>query len=346
MRREAEMRKNELALAAVFGLLLVACGGQTAPQGAASTAPLVSIQVGYASVSATQAGAWIAKDQGIFTKYGLDVTLQSIAGGSNPTAALISGQIQALQISVEAISASLEGADLVYVAAPVSSPLFWFMSQPSITDPSQLKGKKIAATGVGTASYFADVVALRSLGLDPAKDVSIISVNNVPAILAVIQSGQVAAGALSMPTFALGERAGLKLMVDVAKLGVRYPSSWLAVRKSYIKDHRDQVMALVKSITEAISFELLRPAETMRVIGKYAQISDQAILTETYQTLSPYLNRVPAPKAGEADEALKLLTLNTSKAASARGKDFVDTSFVDQLQKQGFIDKLYAGKQT
>jgi NitT/TauT family transport system substrate-binding protein len=329
-------------LGLLVGLLSVlACGG--GPSTAPTTSALTPLQVGYASTSATQASAWVAKEKGIFAKNGLDVTLQSIAGGSSPTAALLSGNLDALQISVEAISARLEGGDIVYVAAPVSAPLFWFVSLPSITDASQLKGSKVAVTGIGTATYYAAVVALRHFGLDPFKDVTLVPVNNVPAIFAALQSGQVQAGALSMPTFAQAQKAGMHVLANIADLGVRYPSSWLAVKGSYAKEHRREVTALVKSVTEAVAFQILHPDETTEIIGRYSKVTDAEVLMSSYKTLKPYLNRVPTPRAAEVDEALKLIALRSPKAAAAKAGDFVDTSFVDQLQKQGFIDRLYAG---
>lgn len=325
-------------LLAILSMLVAGCGGTTS-----STNGRTQVQIGYAAISADQSPAWVAKDKGIFAKNGLDVTLQSIAGGSSPTSALASGQIQALQISMEAISARLEGADILYTAAPVSLPPFWLVSQPSISTASDLKGKKVAVTGTGTATYYAAIVALRSLGLDPLKDVTFISVNNVPAIFTAVKSGQVQAGALSMPTFAQVPKAGLHVLTNVATLGVRYPTSWLAVQGSYLKDHRNVVAAVVRSITEAIAFELQQPAETMKIIGRYSKLTDSSILKTTYDDLAPRLNRTPAPKASEVADALNLVALSNRKAATANPAQFVDSSLVDQLQQQGFINNLYAG---
>jgi len=346
-------RRRLIALPVAIATLLAVCGGQTAtptataaPVGSASAAPSatptpVAISIGYASLSGTQAAAWVAKERGIYAKNGLDVTLQSIAGGSSPTGALLSDNIQGLQISVEAVSATLEGGDIVYVAAPLSSPLFWFVVGSGINSAADLKGKTVAMTTIGSATYFADVLALQKLGLDPKKDVSLISVNNVPAILSAIQSGQVAAGALSMPTYSQAKKLGMKSLVNVAELGFQYPSSWLAVRRSYVAAHRGEVAAMVKSTTEAIAFELQNPKETMDIIGKYTQTTDQALLQETYDTLVPYLNRTPLPKPEQVAAALTLLEVTTPKAKGADPKQFVDTTFVEELQKTGFIDTLY-----
>ncbi len=331
--------RRSTASCATLVLLLVACAGQPAvtPQ----PTKVVSLTVAYASVSGTQAAAWVAKERGLFTKYGIDATLISIAGGSSPTGALLAGEIQALQISVEAISASLEGADIVYVAAPVSSPLFWFVAGPAVSGAADLKGKSIAMTAVGSATYFADVIALQKLGLDPKKDVTLVSVNSVPAILTAIQSGQVAAGALSMPTYFQAKKLGLKTLLNVADQGFQYPSSWLAVRKSYLESHRSEVGGLVKATTEAIAFEIRNPKETMAIIGQYTKQDDQALLQETYDTLVPYLNKVPLPKPEQVAAALRLLADSQPKANGADPKNFVDTSFVEELQKSGFIDALY-----
>ena len=322
-------------------LVFAACA--SAPVAAPSTSArgTIALSLAYASVSATQAGAWVAKEQGIFERNGLDVKLESIAGGSSPTAALLSDQVQALQISVEAMCAGVEGGDIVYVAAPVSSPLFWFVALPTVNGPADLKGKKIGATAIGSATYFADVLALQKLGLDPDKDVTLTSVNNVPAILAAMQSGQVAAGALSMPTYSQAKKLGLKTLVNVADLGFKYPSSWLAVRKSFIERDREAVTRLVRSITEAIAYELAHPIETQAVIGKYAQITDQALLKESYDTLVPYLNKTPTPAIEQAAAGLKLVVMTNPKAKDADPARFVDTSFVDELARSGFIDKLY-----
>lgn len=348
------MPKRVLATLVSVAVVAVACGGAAAPSASTAASPSavasaaasptakapVAISIGYASVSGTQAAAWVAKDKGIFQKNGLDVTLESIAGGSSPTAALLADKIFALQISVEAVSATLEGGDIVYVAAPVSSPLFWFVAGPDIKTGADLKGKKVAATGIGTATYFADILALRKLGLE-LKDVDLITSNSVPGILAAIQSGQVAAGAISMPTYSQAKKAGLTTLVNVADLGFQYPSSWLAVRRATIASRKDVVAAVVKSITEAISVEIKQPADTQAIIGKYTKTTDAALLKETYDTLAPYLNKTPTPKPDQVKAALDLIALNDAKAKGADPSKFVDTSFVDELEKSGFIVGLY-----
>ncbi len=352
------MRRSGLASVLVGVLLVTACGGTAAPSAsppatasaaapapAATAAPSASkalekIEIGYAAVSSNQASAWVAKDKGIFAKYGLDATLENIGGGSSPTAALLADKITALQISVEAMSATLQGGDIVYVAAPISVPLFWLISGKGVKTAADLKGKKVAATGIGTATYYAAVLGLQKLGLTPT-DVTFVHTNTVPAILAAVESGQVAAGAVSMPTYSKAKAAGLNTLVNVADVGFRYPSSWVAVRRKTIQERPDLVAAIVKAETEAISVEIKDPAATEAIIGRYTKITDQALLKETYDDLAPHLNKVPTPAVDEVKAALGLLAATEPKAKTADPQSFVDTSFVDALQKSGFIDSLY-----
>ena len=324
-----------------IGLIVVLLAGVSfaQPAGAAQGIPVV---VGYAAISASQAAVWVAKEEGIFDNNGLAVTPTSIPGGSSPTAALLSGRIQALQISMEAIEADLSGADIVYVAAPLSVPLFSLVAVPSIRDGKQLAGQRVAMTGFGTATYYADVLALKHFGLDPFKDVTLVRTGSLPAMVTALRSGQVQAAALSMPTLAQAKKAGMRELVNVADLGVRYPSSWLAVTRGFVRDHPQEVMALVKSITEAIAFEKQHPEQTMNVIGQYAHMMDLPLLSETYRAVVPRLNRVPLPRASEVQEALTLLAIRVPEAKKADPARFVDPRFVARLQASGFIDRLYA----
>ena len=121
--------------------------------------------VAYIALNATQMPSWVAKDQGIFDKNGLDVDLQYISSGQSPTAALISGQAQIMVLGEQAIQADVQGADLVYVAAPTSTIFFSLYTRPEITSAEALKGKKVGITQPGSSSDTASKMALASLSV-------------------------------------------------------------------------------------------------------------------------------------------------------------------------------------
>lgn len=311
-------------------------GGQAASSGARE-----KLVVGYVALNATQLPSWVAKETGIFDRNGLDVELQYIQSGSSPTAALLSGQIQVLVAAEQAIQATLNGGELTYVAAPTSTIFFSLYAQPSIADAASLKGKKIGITAVGSATHTAGKMAVRSLGLDPARDVTFVNIGSAPNILAAMQNGAIDAGVLSSPTNIQANKFGMKLLVDVAKLQDPFPSGWAAVSKKFAGDHQDAVQKYVRSIAEAVAFETKNPDQTKQILAKYTKIDDAATVQQAYEEVVPYLNKNPVPDVKAVQTALDELSATEPKAKGADPKTFVETRFADQLQSSGLIDGLY-----
>ena len=200
-----------MAVLSSLGLLLASC--QSAPPPASPTSVEVrpKLVVGYVALNATQLPTWVAREQDIFARNGLDVDLQYLPTSTSPTAALLAGEVQVTIAAEQPIQASLNGADLVYIAAPTSTIFFTLFSRPDIADAAGLKGKKVGITGVGAATETAARMALRSLHMDPVADVTMANLGTAQNILAALQSGAVDAGVLSSPTNlqarALGMRA-------------------------------------------------------------------------------------------------------------------------------------------
>jgi NitT/TauT family transport system substrate-binding protein len=313
-------------------------GTTTSPTAASQPAPAERITVAYSAISAAHLPLWVAHDEGYFDQNGLNVEIVSIAGGSSPTAALLSGQIQFLQISVEAMQATLNGADLVYIAAPSEIANFSLFAIPSITSGAELKGKKIGVTGVGTATYTAAKLALKSFGLS-LDDVQVTSVNSVPAILAAMQSGAVDAGAISVPTTLQARKAGMHELVNVADLHIPFPNAWQTASRAYLKSHPDVARRFTRSIVQAIGFMKKDPAGTQRVLAKYANITDLAVLDESYQSIAKYLLSDPTPSTTAVKNALEDLVSTLPQAASADPNQFVDTTYINELKQSGFVNQ-------
>src|SRR5207302_1621481 len=110
--------------------------------------------------------------------------------------ALIAGQLQAYEGGPEVIAASVGGADLEFFAAPDPDFNFWIYGAPDVKTAADLKGKRVAVTSLTSSTYTAARIGVRSLGLDPDKDVSYVAVNNPPAIFAALQNGAAQAGSI------------------------------------------------------------------------------------------------------------------------------------------------------
>jgi ABC-type nitrate/sulfonate/bicarbonate transport system substrate-binding protein len=332
-------------LSAPFWLVLVLAACQASPSRAPATptpaATREKLVVGYVALNATQLPSWVAKDRGIFDKNGLDVELQYVQSGSSPVAALLAGQLHVLVAGEQALQATLQGGDLLYIAAPTSTIFFALYTTPDITDAASLKGKRIGITQIGSATHTAAKMALRSLGLAADKDVTLLNIGSAPNILAALQNGAIDGGMLSSPTSIQARNLGLRELVNVAKLDDPFPSGWAAASRSYLANHRDAIRRYVQSIAEAVAFEIRNPEETQSILAKYVSIENPAVAKEAYDEVVPYLKKNPIPETKAIKGALDELSGANPNATTADPATFVDQSFAQELQASGFIDGLY-----
>src|SRR5262245_66662483 len=103
--------KRVLLIAALLPLLIWASAGAQ---------PLQKIRIGYPSISSRQGQLWIAKDEGLFRKHGLDVELIFLRGGQVAIQALTGGDPPIVTIG-NVIIANLQGHDIILVGSVENS---------------------------------------------------------------------------------------------------------------------------------------------------------------------------------------------------------------------------------
>ncbi|HEV2009594.1 MAG TPA: ABC transporter substrate-binding protein, partial [Candidatus Limnocylindria bacterium] len=224
------MTKTFAVLVAVLAILATACsgvagGGAAATSAASGTAKAsgaartccTKVIAAYSNISADDWVPWYAFEKGIFRENGLDVDLQSINGGAQTSAALLANGIQIGQFGgAEALSANAGGADLVLVGnlAPVYP--YKLYAQKAIKTVADLKGKRVAVSNAGGSSDIATRAALKANGLDPDKDVTILTVGSHANRTAALLAGSVDAGVDDPPEDAELVKAGLNMVIDIA----------------------------------------------------------------------------------------------------------------------------------
>jgi len=372
--------KTGLFSAVATALLLSACGGAAAPsssapasqasvaskppaasQSAAASKPAVSagasasapaatspaagakdkMAIAYTSFTMDQLSPMVAKEQGFFDQNGIDGEVISIGAGSHPEAALMSNQVQSYEGGPEAIAAALAGADLEFVAAPDTAFLFWLYSLPSVKTAEDLKGKNIAVTSLTSSTYTAAKVAVRSLKLDPAKDVVYSAVTNPPAILAAMQNGAAQAGAIGSTNIVQVRKTNFNMLVDIASLGVPYPAGWPLVSKKWADSHQDLMQRYMKSLMQGVAYMIQQPEGTQKILSKYSKNDDPEFLKGNYELVQPHLRKVPLVDVQGVKLVLDELSSTEPKAKSTDPNTYVDNHWVQQLSDSGFINSLY-----
>ena len=306
-----------------------------------ASAQLAKVTVGYASVSGGHLPAWMAKESGIFRNNGLDVQLVYFRAGTTATMALVSRQTPITQVAGSLIvNAGLRGADTVMVGGGSVIAEYWLMTRPQIKTAEQLKGGSVAiATFGGLADSFARLALVR-LGLTPVKDVAIVQIGALPDRLTALENGRVQAAMFNVPDNFIGQKRGFYNLVSVR---VPTQSVGVATTRTFIRESSDIVRRYVKSQVEAIHRIKTDREMGIRVLAKYVGSQEKEILERAYDDLST--DDILPPKQYPTLEGIKNilepLAQTDPKAKAAKPEDFVDMSFIKELDQSGYVDSLY-----
>jgi NitT/TauT family transport system substrate-binding protein len=289
--------------------------------------------------SATQAPLWAAKEGRYFEKYGIkNLEVIQFSGGQPVTRALIGGDIQISTTGGAAvINARLKGADTVIIARTVGVFPYTLYVSKDIRDPSELKGKRLAVSTVGGSGYVAMQYALRKLGLDPEKDVAMLQVGDFGTRLASLASGTVQ-GTLLLPPFTLrAKELGLKPLYDMVGSGIQYPINQITARQCFIKSQRERVKNFMKGFVAGLARFRTDREFGSKVLGKNLRETDAKILQKTYDFWLKVFPKAPIPGPEDATVFLEFMQVKERRD----WRDFVDTSIMDELDREGFLNSVY-----
>ncbi|SRR5579885_2026281 len=361
------MRRQYVAIVATALALLASCAGPgsrpAAPAGssaapapaagasggagaggapAQAAAPTVGaprpLKMAYGFVSTTDIPMWVAQDEGIFTKYGLDVDTTLLQTSAQIAPAMAAGEIDvALTAGAGVVDIDLAGGNQVLIEAEQNMMRFFLDAQPAIKSVEDLRGKRVAITRLGSGVHLATVKVLEGAGLDPGRDTAIIQAGTVNNELSALTSQQVEAAMLSAPTNILAERQGFPLLVDMKDYHIPYSQGALAVTRSTLDERYDLVRDFVKAMLEARGMAVRDPALAKRLLGQYTKTDDQEVLDRSYQLWLEDLDELPYPSTDAVQTVLDQRAPDVPAARTANAADFVDNRIIHELEQSGFL---------
>jgi len=308
--------------------------------------PLV---VSYASVSGSRAPLWIAKEMGIFEKYGLDGRPIFVPAGYPSVSALISGDVQFIATGGSVVAAAAaQGAPIVMVAT-LGSIAYKLMAHPSIASVKDLKGKVIGALRPGTTTDFVLQRILLKVGLVPGKDVTIMptGLSRSDERLLLMSQGKFHATLGTVDNVAQLELRGLKVNVvaDPLELGVPTPASDISSTRQFLTTQRNRAKAFLRAFCEAIWLGRNNKEVAFRAYRKYMRIEEPKLLESmhrNYLLISIPTKPYPIEEGIQAD--IEDLSSSIAELRGKRASDFMDTSLLKELESEGFFARLHKTK--
>jgi NitT/TauT family transport system substrate-binding protein len=333
--RNEKQRCRRILFAAALLLVLVSAAGAQAQE---------KIKVAYSSTDTINSVWTIAHDAGFFKKQGLDADLVYIGSTTVGIAAIVAQDIQVGNAAGSGVAnAAVRGADTVSVACPINVLAYELVVLDSIKSPEDLKGKSIGISRFGSVSDVAARELLKGLGLRPMEDVKILQVGGASERAAGFSRG-VIAGFPSPPGNVHLIPGGLphRILADMADLKKPYqlPFICAVTTKNYLTKNRATVKKAVMALIEASHYFKTNKEGTQKIVAKHLRGANKAYLDSSYQSTAKILERVPyTTQEGmkiQLDEALK-----QSPGSKVTVDSLIDDSIVREIEKEGFIDKVY-----
>jgi len=285
----------------------------------------------------------VTRDAGIFRKYNLDPQIIYIVGGPTNTAALISGSVDfSIFAGPASVSANLGGADTAILMSFVNTLEHSVFAHASIKKPDDLRGKRIGIARPGSSDHYGATVALKKWGLEPDKEVSLISIGGPPDRYLALQAGRVDAILLQPPLTVRAQKAGFNRLAALVDLGLDYVGTSFGTTRSVISQKEELVRRVVRAFVEGIHFYKTNKQASLKTIAKLMKTDDSEALEEAYNAYAvKFMARVPYPALKGVEAILEDLAKTNPKARGADPKRFVESRFLKELEESGFVSQLY-----
>jgi ABC-type nitrate/sulfonate/bicarbonate transport system substrate-binding protein len=290
--------------------------------------------LGYSTVGPAGTGLWMAKEIGAFEKYGIDADLIFISAGPIVVQALVGGDLQAGLAATNAVTAAvLAGAPLVSVMSLVNRPYYRLWVHPETARIEDLRGKTLGVSRFGSVTDNMTRILLRRYKLEGS--VQVRQMGGTTEMAAAFQRRQIDGAVIS----ALRVNAPMRMLVDLAELGIRYSNIVIAVSRDYYKRNPEAVEAMVRAYLEGVAAAHHQREKALKVIQKYTRLQDQKLIDELYTDGVKFLEKEPRLDAAALAPIVEFMGKKPIPVET-----IADNSIVDRLAREGFINKLYKGR--
>ena len=311
---------------------------------------LPTVRIGIEAPAGTNSHYYVSKQLGLFQKHGINIELISFPGGTVGLQALFAGDIQfATSDGVAGLSANLRGANLYFIAGMINTFPFSILSRPEIRTPQELRGKKIVISRYGSSSDTAVRAAVEKYDLKPDKDVIILQGGGQSERFAALKAGAVDAAIVSPPLNLAGRKMGFNEVIDLSESGVAYSHQQIVAIKDYLDRNPDTVLRTLRALIEGLAAwkDPAKKSLVMRHVAKYLRLDlekNKDQVEETYRYYSKTFPTKPYSTAEGLEFTAQILKKNRPEAKDLQAKDFLNNRFVAELEKEGFLAKVFGGK--
>lgn len=304
------------------------------------TVALESIIIAYPTTSSQFTPLWFTRDVGLYEKYGLDGKLVFIQGGSVLLQAMLAGQAQASQNGIaETMVAIVRGADVKLLGVTAKVFPYSLIASKNVKGPKDLVGGRIAINRIGDVSAYGSQLALRKLGLNPDKDVTMLQVGGSPQRLAALQSGSVQAAAMDFMSGLRLAKLGFPVLVQ---LNLNYPYLGPLLSGKFLRENPAGAEAFIRAFVEGIARFKRNREEGIKALARYMKSDETDILNKAYDFIAnDFYGETLEPDPKGFQDLVDEVSEREPLAKKATINQVFDLGISRKLEKEGFFKATF-----
>ena len=263
----------------------------------------------------------IAQQKGYMKEEGIDQRVIFVAPTTS-IQAMLGGDVHFTGAGSSALVSIARGnTPLKVVAATNDRVLQWLVTKPEITKPADLKGKRIATTGVAAIATFMARQVLTKHGLDGIKDVTYFDVGQGNQLAALLGGGFDAA-VLSVEQRYIALDKGMR---ELFFMGNEVKNSWgtLATTDKLIKENPKMVAGFVRATIKALRTIRQDKEGTISALLKFSNVT-RPQATRVYDDIIGTFTR-----NGAVDEETQRNDLNIIRQVTSGGETLANARAYD-----------------
>ena len=296
---------------------------------------LKKVRLGSSSTNVSFLALYTALHRGFFKDEGIDLEIVFMPANLASTAVL-NGDVDYNGAVTGTIGAAVQGRPMKVLLFTVAKPLLFLVSQKNIKDIKQLKGKKIAGSSPGGSATLLANQALKQIGLEPGKDVSVLQMSGSAASrYAVLESGVVEASLLSVPENIFALEKGYNELLFLGDV-IEFPQNGFGTSDKRIRENPDEVYRMVRATLRGLQFiwDKNNGEAVTNVLMKQWKVNDRKMAAEMSRQVGRVLTRDAYVKPESVQVLIDLARESAKVTKPITVADVVDYSFLDKARKE------------
>src|SRR5262245_55152962 len=298
------------------------------------------IRIAYSGVSASGTPVWLAKEEGVFTKHGLEADLVAVRSAPLQVTALVSNEVQFVRGSASSmLTAAAQGAKLKIILSLFAERASYdFLVAPSITKPSDLRGKKIGVQDFSGLLWSLTMLSLREMGLDPQRDnINIQAIGDSTVIAQSLSTGIIDAAALDKLQSVRLQGLGIKVLYDLSR--IPFPSSPFMSAESFIQKNPQVIENFIKALIEASVIMRAQKERGLAVLQRHIK-TDRQLAEIGYKNLLEDLTPYTFITIKGLKTVQEIIALRDPKIAKFNVEDLLDQRILQKIVQSGYVEEI------